>query len=131
VTVDGQEQTFGPVESTDQTDLTAVVTVTGLQPGMRYPYRVLVGGKPINVAAAGTLVTSPIEGTAKARIAFGSCFHRWGLGNPRQAEAICEREPTALLVYGDIAVQDRDNHLGLHRADYLLRDFPRVTMSEA
>ena len=28
-----------------------------------------------------------------------------------------------MLFYGDIAVQDRDNHLGLHRADYLLRDF--------
>jgi alkaline phosphatase D len=123
VTVDGQEKAFGPVESTEQTDLTAVVAVTGLKPDMRYPYRVLVNGKSIAVASAGTIVTSPAAGPAKARIAFGSCFHRWGLGNQRQAEAICKREPTALLVYGDIAVQDRDNHLGLHRADYLLRDF--------
>jgi alkaline phosphatase D len=123
VTVDGQEKTFGPVESTDETDLSAVVTVAGLKPGMHYPYRVLVDGKPIAVSAPQTLVTSPADGAAKARIAFGSCFHRWGLGNQRQAEAICRREPTALLVYGDVAVQDRDNHLGLHRADYLLRDF--------
>lgn len=80
VTVDGQEQSFGPVASTDQTDLSAVVRVTGLQPGTRYPYRVLVDGKPINVAAAGTLVTAPVAGTGKVRIVFGSCFHRWGAG---------------------------------------------------
>jgi alkaline phosphatase D len=122
VTAAGQERTFGPVESTAQSDLTAVVPVAGLKPGTRYPYRVLVDGKPITVAAPATLVTAPAAGPAKARIAFGSCFHRWGLGNQSQAEAICRREPTALLVYGDIAVQDRDNHLGLHRADYLLRD---------
>jgi alkaline phosphatase D len=123
VIVDGQGKIFGPVESTEQTDLSAVVAVTGLKPDTRCPYRVLVNGKAIAVASGGTLVTSSAAGTAKARIAFGSCFHRWGLGNQRQAEAICKREPTALLVYGDIAVQDRDNHLGLHRADYLLRDF--------
>ncbi|OQB82635.1 MAG: PhoD-like phosphatase [Planctomycetes bacterium ADurb.Bin126] len=123
VSVDGQEKTFGPIESTEQTDLSAVVAVSGLNPATRYPYRVLVDGKAIAVSAACTLTTAPAAGPAKARIAFGSCFHRWGLGNPRQAEAICKREPNALLVYGDIAVQDRDAHLGLHRADYLLRDF--------
>ena len=122
VTVDGQEKTFGPVESTEQTDLTAVVAVTGLKPDTRYPYRVLGGRQADAVPRRGR--SSPRRPwPAKARIAFGSCFHRWGLGNQRQAEAICKREPTALLVYGDIAVQDRDNHLGLHRADYLLRDF--------
>jgi alkaline phosphatase D len=123
MTVDGHEKAFGPVASTEQSDLTAVVEISGLKPDTRYPYRVLTDGKPISTATTGTLVTSPAAGPAKARIAFGSCFHRWGLGNPRQAEALCQREPTALLVYGDIAVQDRDNHLGLHRADYLLRDF--------
>ncbi|MBM4030112.1 MAG: hypothetical protein FJ280_32640 [Planctomycetes bacterium] len=79
VTVDGQEKTFGPVESTEQSDLAAVVTVTGLKPGQRYPYRVLVDGQAIAVAAPGTLVTAPAAGPAKARIVFGSCFHRWGL----------------------------------------------------
>ena len=122
VTVDGRDQSFGPVQSTEQSDLTAVVPVTGLKPGARYSYRVLVDSRPIAVAVPMTLVTAP-AGPARARIVFGSCFHRWGLGNQWQAEAICKREPTALLIYGDIAVQDRDNHLGLHRADYLLRDF--------
>jgi alkaline phosphatase D len=122
VMVDGQERVFGPVPSTSESDLTAVVPVTGLKPGTRYPYRVLVDGKPINVSHAGTLATAPREAAGKVRIVFGSCFHRWGLGNPRQAQAICQRQPAAALLYGDIAVQDRDNHLGLHRADYLLRD---------
>jgi alkaline phosphatase D len=120
VTVDGQEKAFGPVGSTEQSDLSAVVEVTGLKPETRYPYRVLIDGKPINSAAGGVITTA---GPAKARIAFGADFHRWGLGNLRQAETLCRHEPTALLIYGDIAVQDRDNHLGLHRADYLLRDF--------
>ena len=123
VTGNGQEKTFGPVASTEQSDLSAVVEVTGLKPDTRNPYRVLIDGKPINIAAGAVITTSPAPGPAKARVAFGSCFHRWGLGNERQAETLSQREPTALLVYGDIAVQDRDNHLGLHRADYLLRDF--------
>jgi alkaline phosphatase D len=127
VTVDGKERTFGPVESTEKTDLSAVVEIAGLKPETRYEYRVLVDGKPIAVSPLGdnatTLVTAPAAASAKARIAFGSCFHRWGLGNRRQAEAMCKREPTALMIYGDIAAQDRDAHLGLHRADYLLRDF--------
>lgn len=123
VTVDAAERTFGPVASSAQSDLAAVVEITGLQPDTRYPYRVLIDGKPIRTATPGVLHTAPAAGPAKARIAFGSCFHRWGLGNERQAAALSRREPTALLLYGDIAVQDRDGHLGLHRADYLLRDF--------
>ena len=59
----------------------------------------------------------------KVRIAFGSCFHRWGLGNKEQADLIQSRGPIGLLLIGDIAVKDRNNHFGLHRADYLLRDF--------
>jgi alkaline phosphatase D len=37
-------------------------------------------------------------------------------------DRILSREPDALLIYGDIAVQDRVDHLGLHRFDYFLRD---------
>jgi len=123
VTVAGQERTFGPVASTERSDLSAVVEITGLPPDTRHPYRVLVDGKPIHTATAGVIHTAPAAGPSKVRIAFGSCFHRWGLGNDWQATALSRREPDALLLYGDIAVQDRDNHLGLHRADYLLRDF--------
>jgi arylsulfatase A-like enzyme len=124
VQVDGQERVFGPVASTVDNDLAVLVPVTGLQPATRYPYRVLIDGKPISVPPQAALTTAPADATTgQVRIAFGSCFHRWGLGNPRQAEQIRLRQPAALLLYGDIAVQDRRNHLGLHRADYLLRDF--------
>ncbi|MCU0782385.1 MAG: alkaline phosphatase D family protein, partial [Akkermansiaceae bacterium] len=105
-----------------ESDLTAVVAVTGLKPEGSYAYVTRIDGTPVKTTGPCVLRTPPAGGESKARIAFGSCFHRWGLGNPRQAAALCGREPHALLLYGDIAVQDRDNHLGLHRADYLLRD---------
>jgi len=124
VTVDGVEKAYGPVDSTVETDLTAVVPVTGLKPETRNPYRVMVDGKLIAMPQEASIVTTPDNTKpAKVRIAFGSCFHRWGLGNRKQADLIRSRKPAAMLLLGDIAVQDRDNHLGLHRADYLLRDF--------
>ncbi len=123
VTDHGQERAFGPVHSSAATDLTAVVSVTGLEPATRYPYRVLVDGAPIALPADAAIVTAPVPAeTGKVRIAFGSCFHRWGIGNAAQAELIRARDPVAMLLLGDIAAQDRNNHLGLHRADYLMRD---------
>ncbi|MHC4756104.1 MAG: DUF7800 domain-containing protein [Planctomycetota bacterium] len=44
-------KSFGPVESTLQTDLSAVVPITGLAPETTYPYRVLVDGKQITIPA--------------------------------------------------------------------------------
>jgi len=124
VTVDGQAKTYGPIESTQESELVAVVPVTGLKPGQRYPYRVLVDGKAISIPDHAAIVTTrPDKESGKVRIAFGTCFHRWGLGNQTQADLIRSRRPAALLLGGDIAVQDRNNHLGMHRADYLLRDF--------
>lgn len=126
VTVSAAEKTYGPVSSTAGSDLTAIVPVTGLKPGTRYPYRIFVDEKPIAMPETAAFVTAPEPlPTGKVRIAFGSCFHRWGLGNSAQSAMIRNRKPAALLLIGDIAVQDRNNHLGLHRADYLMRDlFP-------
>lgn len=124
VSVDGKVRLFGPVKSTPETDLTAIVPVTGLKPATSYPYRVLVDGKAINIPDHAAITTSPSESSpGKVRIAFGTCPHRWGLGNQKQWTLIRRRKPVAMLLGGDIAVQDRNNHLGLHRADYLLRDF--------
>ena len=124
VTVDGVERTCGPVRSSAETDLTAIVPVTGLKPGTRYAYRVLVDGVPIKIPDHAAIVTAPAQtDAASVRIAFGTCAHRFGLGNANQAQAIRDRQPAAMLLYGDVAVQDRKNHFGLHRADYLLRDF--------
>jgi len=123
VTVAGQEKRYGPVSSSVESDLTAVVSVTGLKPGTSYPYRVLVDGKLIAMPDHAAIVTAPEDKTTgKVRIAFGSCFHRWGLGNKAQSDMIRSRNPAAMLLLGDIAAQDRNNHLGLHRADYLMRD---------
>jgi len=124
VIIDGNEKLYGPVKSGLETDLSAIVPITGLKPATRYPYRVLVDGKPIAIPDHAAIVTAPDDTKpGKVRIAFGTCFHRWGLGNKKQADLLRSRNPTALLLYGDIAVQDRNNHLGLHRADFLLRDF--------
>ncbi|MHC4916876.1 MAG: alkaline phosphatase D family protein [Planctomycetota bacterium] len=117
-------KSYGPISSTAETGLTAIVPVTGLKPGTSHPYRVLVDGKPIAVPEGAAITTTPGKAEpAKVRIAFGSCQHRWGLGNGKQADAVRGRKPAAMLLIGDVAVQDRDAHRGLHRADYLLRDF--------
>ena len=122
--LDGPEtRSFGPVQSTLENDLTVIVPVTGLAPDTQYAYRVLVDGSAAPIPDDATIHTAPSEDAAgTVRIAFGSCTHRWGLGNMMQAEAILARRPSAMLLPGDIAVQDRNNHIGLHRADYLLRD---------
>jgi alkaline phosphatase D len=123
VTGHGVEKIYGPVSSTLESDLTAVVPVTGLKPNTPYSYGITVNGKPIRIPDSAAIVTAPEATTrGKVRIAFGSCFHRWGLGNKAQADLIRSRNPAAMLLLGDIAVQDRNNHLGLHRADYLMRD---------
>ena len=119
-----KERSFGPVRSTRESDLAVIVPVTGLKPGRRYECRVLVDGKPVQLQQDFFISTLPSKRNADGmRIAFGSCFHRWGLGNMALSEQIRKRGPAALLLNGDIAVQDRNNHLGMHRADYLMRDF--------
>lgn len=124
VTMDGSVKTYGPVSSSEKTDLTAVVHISGLKPSTSYPYEVLINGKPVNSGIKPAIRTSPVENSpAKARIAFGSCYHRWGLCNQNLANQIISRNPLALLLGGDIAVQDRNNDIAMHRADYLLRDF--------
>lgn len=118
----GTERRFGPVRSTIENELAAVVTIAGLKPG-RHPYRVLVDGRPIAMPADAAISPYPVHGdNGEFRLAFGSCFHKRGLHNPRLLERIREAGSQALVLYGDLAVDDRDHHVGLHRSDYLLRD---------
>jgi alkaline phosphatase D len=121
VTIDGKEKAFGPVETSAQSDLSGVIKVTGLEPSSSYAYRVLVDGTPIQILGEAQINTAP-DDNKKVRICFGTCPHRWGLGNQKMMDMIRSRKPTSMLMFGDIAVQGRNNHLGLHRADYLLRD---------
>ncbi len=123
VKIDGAEKAFGPIETSAKTDLSGVIEVTGLKSSSRYPYRVLVDGKSIPILGKAVITTAPDDSKkGKVRICFGTCPHRWGLGNQKMMDLIRSREPSAMLMYGDIAVQGRKNHLGMHRADYLLRD---------
>jgi alkaline phosphatase D len=123
VMIQGQDRTFGPVETTVESDLSAVIQVTGLEPFCAYPYRVLVDGTSVPILGEAMMTTAPDDRKKdKVRICFGTCPHRWGLGNQTMMDLIRSRKPAAMLMFGDIAVQGRNNHLGLHRADYLLRD---------
>jgi alkaline phosphatase D len=124
VTLNGSIKKFGPVYSSFESDLSAVVPITGLQPSATYEYKVLVDNKVVEIPNTSKIHTSPLdEDTTQVRIAFGSCFHRWGLGNEKLLDQIRDRNPNAFLILGDIAVQDRKNNIAMHRADYLSRDF--------
>ena len=111
------------VHSTLESDLTAIVTVTGLKPGTVTPYRVLVDGKEVAIPAHAAITIPGGDPSEKACITFGTCQHRWGIAHKENTGEILKRGPMAMLMYGDIAVQDRNNNLGMHRADYALRDF--------
>ena len=103
INVDGTVKTYGPVYSSEDTDMHAVVEVTGLNPETSYPYNVFIDGTPINVDVQPYITTAPREYLpAKARIAFGTCYHRWGLCNQRLSDQISSRDPLALLLGGDI-----------------------------
>jgi alkaline phosphatase D len=123
--IEGKDMKFGPAFSSDKTDLSATVSIKGLKPETEYNYKVFVDGKEIVPANSSFTFHTPSENKERVtgRIAFGSCFHRWGIGNLKQADMILSRKPDAILFNGDVAVQDRMNNSGLHRADYLLRDF--------
>lgn len=123
VAMPGGERRFGPVASTVESDFTAVVCVTGLQPGTRYPYRVLVDGQTVPMPGGAAISTAP-EPEAKGRtaIAFGADFHKTGLWDRRLLDQIRTRGNAALLLLGDLATLERQNRAGLSRADYLLRD---------
>jgi len=123
VKVGQNEKTFGPVASSAESDLSAVVQVTGLDPQTTYAYRVLIDGKPIPMPDGAAITTAPpTDAPGKLRIAFGADFHEHGLGNEKQAATILAAKPTAMLIYGDAAVGDRRNNFAMHRSDYQLRD---------
>ena len=120
---DDFKKLFGPVYSRPETDLTAVVNVKGLQPSKKYQYRVYVDDSLVEIPENASFRTAPASADQSVRIGFGSCTHRWGLGNEKLFGQIRNRKPRAFLMPGDVAVQDCNNHLGMHRAEYLLRDF--------
>lgn len=126
IQVENEERVFGPVSSTLESDLTAVVEVKGLPAGVSSAYRVFVDGKELVTSAKTEITTPAADPSVHARVAIGTCQHRWGLGHLGLAETLLERNPLGMLMYGDVAVQDRRDDLGMHRADYALRDFHKA-----
>jgi len=120
VTIEAGGRIHGPVESTEDSDLTALVRVDGLKPNSETPYRVFIDGEPIQVQGR-TVIRTVTEQPAVSRMAFGSCWHRWGIGH-LMMDRVRERKPDALLMLGDNAVQDRLGNTGAVRCDILLRD---------
>ena len=100
--------------------VTQRIKLNGLASDTDYNYIVLAGKKKI---AEGSFRTVPnSQKTGLFRLAFGSCMHKIGVHNPNLVNQILKRKPNAMALLGDIAVDDRENNLNLHRADYLLRD---------
>ncbi len=96
------------------------VRIDGLTPNSEYAYAVL--GQEGELAG-GRFSTPPSpDEPSKLRIAFGSCFHKIGLHNPNLFREVLNRRPHAMLLLGDIAVDDRNNNVSMHRSDYQLRD---------
>jgi alkaline phosphatase D len=96
------------------------IKIEGLSPDSDYEYTVYAENQTI---AKGHFRTSPVPGEkSKFRLTFGSCFHKIGLHNPNLIHQILERKPQAMMLLGDISVDDRENRIAMHLSDYLLRD---------
>ncbi|OXU14746.1 alkaline phosphatase D family protein [Sedimentisphaera salicampi] len=113
---------FGPVNSTAESEHAAIVPLKGLKPNTHYPYSVMIDGKKVSLPFETSFKTVNNKEADSKRIAFGTCPHRSGLGNSDLFKLISSRKPSAMLLGGDIAAQDRRNNGAMHRADYILRD---------
>lgn len=102
----------------------ARVRLAGLSANTQYLYQIvnhsgLVLGKGFFRTIPGPNAKETI------RIAFGSCFHKIGVHNPNLMRLIAHRGNHAMLLLGDLAVDDREAKTNLHYADYLLRDMSK------
>ena len=96
------------------------IVLNGLDSDTEYKYAVYANKSRIS---EGGFKTAPAHDTKGLfRLAFGSCFHKIGLHNPNLINQILARKPGAMMLLGDIAADDRENQINMHRSDYLLRD---------
>ena len=96
------------------------IVINGLASDTEYKYAVYV--KDVRIAEGGFTTAPVTDKKGIFRLTFGSCFHKIGLHNPNLIDQILERKPQAMMLLGDIAVDDRENRINMHRSDYLLRD---------
>ena len=123
------------VETSENSDFTAEIPVTGLKPNTDYHYRVLVGDQSATDAALPThsfaTKSAPHEGV-KLRIAFGG-----GAGyvpqNERAFDTIRETKPDALFLLGDNIYSDDPDSPAMQHYCYYRRqarpEFSRLVAS--
>lgn len=100
------------------------ILLNGLLPETSYKYAIYAKKQKL---AEGSFTTAPLaDNNSIFRVTFGSCFHKIGLHNPNLIRQILDRKPNAMLLLGDIAVDDRENQINMHRSDYLLRDLSKA-----
>lgn len=100
------------------------VEMTNLQANTQHTYQIV--NRSGSILGRGSFRTLPAPNTKETlRIAFGSCFHKIGVHNPNLMRLIAERGNHAMLLLGDLAVDDRESKLSMHYADYLLRDISK------
>ncbi|MEM6379025.1 MAG: alkaline phosphatase family protein, partial [Bacteroidota bacterium] len=97
--------------------------VNGLLPNTNYNFEVFAKKEKL---ATGSFRTAPeSDQKEQVRITFSSGFHKIGVHNPNLINTILKRAPQAMLLTGDLAVDDRENDFSMHRSDYLLRDIAK------
>lgn len=100
------------------------IKIDKLLPSTHYNYAISTKKRQL---AKGSFTTAPSNGSkGNFRITFGSCFHKIGLHNPNLIKQILKRNPNAMMLLGDLAVDDRENQINMHRSDYLLRDVSKA-----
>lgn len=96
------------------------VPIKGLTSNTSYRYLVSLNGTKV---AEGRFRTAPTEkAKGEFRLTFGSCCHKIGIHNPNLYREILKRSSRAMMIIGDSAVDDREDQINMHRADYQLRD---------
>jgi alkaline phosphatase D len=114
----GVEKSF--VKENVEPGMVQRIVVDGLASDKNYKYAVIVNNQRV---AEGVVKTAPVSDKKGVfKLAFGSCFHKIGLHNPNLINQILKRKPHAMMLLGDMAVDDRENQINMHQADYLLRD---------
>lgn len=112
----------GPLRADKAGDYILQPQLTGLAPGTRYHYRVLVEGEPdhyLGRLAPFSFRTAP-AGPARFRVAFGSCFRRQITADERLWRALAQWEPDLFFWTGDNVYGDA------HDPDILAEEYRRA-----
>ena len=101
------------------------VACDGLKTDVEHHYEIV--NEAGAVVGKGAFKTAPAPGSqTTTRIAFGSCFHKIGVHNPNLMRLVAKRGNHAMLLLGDLAVDDREAKTNMHCSDYLLRDVSKA-----